>query len=223
MNELRRSVTLVLLVVAYAIPSAAQAGLLKVSVDKGTSATVSIEDFPEDLDDPLKKRTPIVRTDKNNDGIIEFSLDPQGPIALVMVEKVTDGDKIKFTLRNRPGEVTFASLEPFDLPTFADVAGEELVTDLFAADFLLEPVAFTPGEILPVAGGSISRTDALRFTDTTGNPFDGEARVAGFDQFLESVPEPGLFGLTALAVLLTFRLRTRTFISRALSPKYISV
>lgn len=210
MNELRNCAALAVILMSHVVPSVGEAGLLKVSVDKGTTATVSIEDFPENLADPFKKRMPIVRTDKNDDGIIEFSLDPQGPIALVMVEKVTDGDKVKFTLQNRPGGVTFASLEPFELPTFADVAGELLITELFAEDFLSDPVAFIPGEILPVSGGSISRTDALLFTDSTGVLFDGEARVTGFDQFLESVPEPALFGLTVLAVILVFCVPRRT-------------
>jgi hypothetical protein len=192
------AVLLLACTLAASSPSVALGGLLKLSVDVGSKAKITIVDFPKGA--PAVTRPAQERTDTNNDKIIEFSLDPESEIGFVTVEKISDGKPLKYTIQVNIAGVTLASLEPFELPTFAGVAGALLVAEFDTAEFLAEGLSFNVGDVIPVSGGSITETSNIVFADEFGSPFSGSAVVQPFDVFLAS-PEPSTLSILALGLL----------------------
>lgn len=191
------SIVILGLLAALWIPSQTIGGLLRVSCDPGTSVTVVW------IDDETGVHTDHA-TDVNGDGIVEFGIPRQDHIMVgVSIGKTSDGRTIVYTIDLNVGGVTLASLEPFDVPTFAAVNPDvDLIAVIDIAGFLAEGNPFSIGNILTVTGGSIPETDRITFKDGTGqavdpvdvlNPdfldslpeFSGSAEVMPFDTFCE--------------------------------------
>jgi hypothetical protein len=198
------------LVLATAIPATTRAGLLRVQeAEPGSVVTVTWTDLT----------TPETVT-ANKKGVAQFGLGTvaeEKTIDVVSVTKLPEGQKIaiQYEIKLKPGEVTLASLEPFNIPTFTS-ATTSLVAVVDPAVLVASGDPFTAGELLTVTNGSVTESTAITFKDG-GNLSSGEiltdsqiealpnytgsATVLGFDS-LQSIPEPSSLIMAATAVVI---------------------
>ncbi|GAA5217074.1 hypothetical protein ACFSJ3_14510 [Corallincola platygyrae] len=171
------------------VPLVADAGLIKITVDKNTDAVVLLLD----KDGFVVGRD--AKEDVNGDKLIEFAFEKtrQERAKEVHVFKTSDGKAINYKLKFKKNEVNLASFEPFEISTFGAVSDGFLGWEMDVVNFFDQGLQFDLGDVLTVTNGMVSETEYLSFYDQNGMGFNGEIRVENIDQFLplpRDIPEP---------------------------------
>ena len=162
----------------------AQAGLITVTVDIGSEASITFFN-PTD-----NRNVTVSRRDVNRDGKITFglgTLEREKKIDTVYVCKESDGEKTYGELKLDANGNTLASLEPFNFPSFTGQT--TLVASIDMAAFLAGGNPFTIGQVLTVNDG-IGESSTIIFKDGSSlpdNPDWSRALVASLPNFTGSV------------------------------------
>lgn len=225
-NAIKWSCSIIAIVILwFGLLLQAQAGLLTIKVDPGTSVTI-IYDTDGDKE-PDKKDGP--QKDVDGDGKVSFGLGTlaeEAKIKKVRVKKESDKRDIIYELKLDADGVTVASLEPFDIPFFASDIPVYAYIDL-AAYLAMSPLA--QGDSFAVLNGGAVGLSAFLFKDATslvGIPlsdfdeslissladYSGAITVSGFDN-VAHVPESSslILFISGLWLLGIKRLQIRKF------------
>jgi hypothetical protein len=223
--------TAAVVLAAVSIPSLAGAGIVEITgMKKGSQAAVNTYD----QNNKLLSSTTI--NDTNNDGKVAVEVPQQDKTRRIVTIKLDVNSK-RVVENGRLKTTTMLPLEPFQLPSFLPIDPALALQATFDVNaFLAQPVAFTPGQIIPVSNGVIAQTPFITFQDPSGltlppvEPFDvtmldtlpgytGNVLV-GSPTLFAPIPEPSTFALLGAGLLgLMLAVRWRDGIVNALADE----